>query len=696
MEQSEYYDPAEVKEVIKFLRPYFTIRRRKKTLYYNVPCAFDIETTSFYENGEKRAIMWMWSFCLYGVCFIGRTWDEFVTMINDLSRALTLDDEKRLIIYVHNLSFEFQFFRKWLDIGKVFALDEREPIYAQTNSGIEFRCSYLLSGYDLATIGKNLTRYKVQKLVGDLDYELLRHNKTPFTEKEADYSLNDVRVVCAYIAERIEDGGGIGKIPLTKTGAVREYCRKQCYGDKWQARKYKNIMLRLTLTENEYRQLKRGFSGGFTHANPFYSGKVVNDVTSYDFTSSYPYVMLSEQFPMLASEERQDITGDCEDFRESLRLYCCLFDVCFTGLQATIYYDNYISISRCSIVEKPVENNGRIVSADRVLLTVTEQDFYIIERFYKWDAMEIRNFRRYRKDYLPRNFVVSILKLYKDKTALKGVDGMEREYLNAKEMLNSCYGMCVTDIVRDEIQYYADDWQEPKQADTSAEIDKYNAGRGRFLFYPWGVWVTAYARKNLFTGICEFAGDYVYSDTDSIKVRNADAHKAYIDAYNQQTRAKLHAAMEYLDIDPQETEPVTKDGVKKPLGVWDFDGHYKRFKTLGAKRYIVEYSDDPRNGKDRGEYKLTVAGLSKRNGMDYLITTYNDPFTAFTEDLDIPAANTGKLTHTYIDELQDGILTDYTGQQAEYHELSSVHLEDCPYHLSLASHYVDYLLSLTI
>lgn len=708
LKSNEIYKPAEIMSVLKMVRPYFRFSySNKKTKYFNIPCSFDIETSSFFRstgNGEqeKTAIMYEWTLGIYGAVIVGREWDELLSVFETLCNELGLTNEKRLIVYVHNLSYEFQFMRKWFEWDKVFSIDNRKPIYALTTAGIEFRCSYLLSGYSLAKLGDELRTYSVKKLVGNLDYEKIRHKKTPLTPEEIAYCVNDVRVVMAYIAERIEQDGSISRIPLTKTGYVRNYCRNSCFYERGVSRKksfkrvrYMDIMKGLRLTPDEYKQLKRAFQGGFTHANPFYSGKVVSGVTSFDFTSSYVCVMISEKFPM-SSSECVEITSK-EQFDKNLRLYCCLFDVEFVGLQSRLWFDSYISVSRCWGVKEAVVNNGRVVSAAHLFTTVTEQDFKIIKQFYTWEHLKIGTFRRYKKDYLPTDFVKAILKLYSDKTTLKGVDGKEIEYLKSKEMLNSCYGMAVTDIVRPEIIYSGDSWQAPETPDFEQAIKDYNGSSSRFLFYPWGVWVTAYARRNLFTGICEFGNDYVYSDTDSVKALNAENHLEYIQRYNETIRSQLIRAMDHHGINPDAIEPETMENVKKCLGVWDFDGHYEQFKTLGAKRYLVKYSNDERNPeKKRGTFNLTVSGLNKKTCVPYLLNKYGEKgiFSAFNRELYIPPEYTGKNTHTYIDEPRVGVVIDYLGVPCEYNEQSGVHLGKADYSLKISREYLDYLLNI--
>ena len=688
LSSNKIYRPDEILDVLHQVRPFFRFAwTNKKMKYFDVPASFDIETTSFSRYGEKVAIMYEWTFGIFGAVIIGRTWEEFTGMMAALSAEISLNENKRLIVYVHNLAFEFQFMRKHFKWSKVFALYARTPLYALTDSGIEFRCSYLLSGYSLAKMGEGLQTFSVRKLTGSLDYTLPRHSGTRLTDEEIAYCVNDVKVVMAYITERIAESGNITLLPLTKTGYVRSYCRQSCFYEEGKPKKrsfkrlrYRELIKALTLDVDEYKQLKRAFQGGFTHANPFYSGKLLKDVTSYDFTSSYPAVMVSEQFPMSAGELVS--IGSMEEFNKNLKLYCCLFDVEFTGLQSKLWYDSYISQSRCWGISKPVVNNGRIVSAEHLITTITEQDWHIIKKFYSWKKVKIFNFRRYRKDYLPTDFVKAILKLYEDKTTLKNVEGREADYLRSKEMLNSCYGMCVTDIVRDEILYY-DDWST-QTPDYERQIERYNKGPGRFLFYPWGVWVTAYARRNLFTGIMECAGDYVYADTDSIKILNADAHQDYIEKYNARIRRQLLAACRHHGIDPAAIAPKTIAGKIKPLGVWDFDGYYQQFKTLGAKRYMVE--------TEKG-LSLTVSGLNKKKCVPWLLEKFgkDGAFQKFSDALYVPPEFTGKMTHTYIDEERTGALIDVDGVVGEYDELSSVHLSNSDYSLSISREYSDYI-----
>lgn len=670
-----------------------TVKTNKQQEFLNVECGFDIETTSTYVDGEKTAFSYIWAFGIKNDdnIYYGRTWVEFLELCDLLTETFKLYDNKKLVCYIHNFGYEFQFMRKYFNWKDVFAVNERKPIKATTFHNIEFRDSYILSGYSLANTAKNLQHHKVDKLDGDLDYNLIRTHETPMTEKELKYVEYDVLIILYYINEQIKLSGDISKIPLTNTGRVRSFVRNNCYysnkshkkSNQGKYMRYRKLMQSLQLKPTDYMQLKQAFMGGFTHANAQYSGKTLNNVSSVDFGSSYPSVMITEKYPM--SEPIPTKVNSIEHLKSLMTDYALLFDIELEGVESRITQENYISESKCMVLENPILNNGRVHKADKLMMTITDMDFRIIQQAYTYDNIKVGNVKKFYKNYLPKSIIESILELYQGKTELKGVEGYEVEYMLSKGMLNSVYGMSVTDIVKDNHVYSGDNWGL-EEVDTDKEIDKHNKSKNRFLYYAWGVWVTAYARYNLWTGILSLGDDYVYSDTDSIKMLNYNNHKQYFEKYDNMLKQKQKQMCDYYDIDYKLLNPKTKDGKSKHIGVWDYEGTYTQFKTLGAKRYLEN---------DNGELALTVAGLSKKNGLNYMIEKSNGDvdkvFEMFNDELYIPSERTGKMTHSYIDDEMEFSVTDYTGKTTYVKTLSGIHLEPTDFTLSISKQYGEFI-----
>lgn len=655
--------------------------------YINYAFSFDTETSSFYSpQGEKQCCMYLWGFGYGDKCYVGRTWGEFLDLCEELHNQLNLSVERRIIVYVHNLGYDFQFFRKHLKWYKVFSIKEREPLCAVTTDGIEFRDSYLLSGLSLAKTAEGLTKHSVRKMVGDLDYELVRHTETPITDEEMGYMINDCLVVTAYIEEQMEQYGNIVHIPFTKTGKVRKWCKDYImhHKDKWN---YVKLMKSLTLDMEDYQLCKEAYAGGFSHANAFHVGEVLENVESFDFTSSYPAVMCSELFPM--SRPYKVVIKNVEHLKELTKKYCVIFNADFHNIRSKISYEHFISKSKCLKIALPeTEDNGRLVSASAINITLTDVDFWVIERAYTWDKIKFGKAIVFVKNPLPRALLECVYHFYEGKTTLKGVEGKEEEYQNLKEMLNSLYGMCVTDIIRDDWIYDLEENEWAGSQTGSEGIEEYNNKKNRFLYYTWGVFITAYARRNLWTGIFELKHDYVYADTDSLKVLNYDKHKEYFEKYNKWIINKLDYILKLSKAEGTYC-PETIKGEKKYLGTWDREHSIKMYKTLGAKRYLCYYGDK--------DFMLTIAGLSKSYGMDYLKKkhrTIKGIFDAFQNDMYIPEDFTNKKTHTYIDKEMTGYVTDYLGNKCIYHELSGIHLSKCSFQLSLSKLFIDFLLGL--
>lgn len=646
--------------------------KRSKAYYYDISCALDTETTNHIID-EEHKYSWIYIFqIMIGDTFITcRTFDELADVFMDLKNTYDLNAKHRIIIYVHNLPFEFQFMRTEFRFSECLARKNRYVFKVLFDDyGIEFRDSLILSGMKLEKTAENLVKHTTRKLVGDLDYNLIRLPCTHITDKELAYCRNDVKIICDYIDEQREYYGDITKIPLTNTGRVRREVKKNCFrkvtDPKTHKKRipYKDLMKRLTLEVREYAYAKQAFLGGYTHANARYSKKLLADVHSIDFTSSYPTVMMSEKYPMSKGKK---ITLDMNSYAEfdaylnqSERVAVVMVELWDIETKPDIP-DDYISHSRLMdpIGEQIMNNNGRVHKADYVKLIVTSVDLAQIVSCYNYGKIHIIDGYFYYVDYLPKEIIESVLEFYVDKTTLKGVKGKEAEYLLKKGMLNSCYGMCVTDLVSDGEQCtYNKGWEYIKP-DVAECVEKYNSDPNRFLFYVWGVFVTAYARNNLFNGIKSIGRDYVYCDTDSIKFLNIEKHKAYIEDYNSSIIRKCTECLEHWGLDPAMLAPKNQKGVEKQIGIWDYEGKYDHFKTNGCKRYLTEIG---------GEFDLTCAGLGEDKGIAELTrngTNVDDVFARFNDDFRVDEENSGKLAHFYNDDPFEIEVVDYLGNSGK-------------------------------
>ena len=695
---------------------------KKKRKFYNIPITFDIETTNIYrnindnkiykaneivkkketnqkfdiENYEKISFMYVWQLQILDASFMGRTWDEFKELMQVLKEHFKLDSNQYIIIYVRNLEFEFQFIKHFFEWDNIFASEPHRVIYARTCDGFEFRCSYFLAGCSLETTGKNLTKYEALKQTGKLDYNLIHTSDTPLTEDEIEYCLYDVIVDNYFIRESMEQEPhqSLLKIPLTKTGYVRRYVKNYVLNSKLH-KVYRKKVHQFTMDSKKYQQLKRCFAGGFTHSNALNTGKVFYNVHSQDFTSSYPAVILLEKFPM--TKPRLYEPKGYDDFISKIETYACIFDIEFINLKMRDdVYENIISESKCfNVSDDLVVNNGRVVSASYLTTTICDVDYTNITQFYTFDKIRVSNMWISRKDYLPKELMECVLHFYKGKTELKDVDGKETEYQLLKAMLNAIFGMMVCDPVKPIIEFHDDVWSV--NIDNLEKcLEKYNIRYDKFLVYEWGIYITAYARRNLFTGVKELKYDYIYADTDSLKYTNFEAHKNYFDNYNNLILKKIDKVCKKYKLDVNDFKPKDVNGIEHVIGLYDYDDHYAAFKTLGAKRYMVEYAQDSHHYKKDGiNYNLTVSGLNKKQAIPYLYKISKEQktniFELFNDEMFIDGEHSGKLLHTYIDDVKECDVIDYLGNKTHIIALSGVHLEPSSYSLSLAEQYKKYI-----
>lgn len=649
----------------------------KKPTYINAALSFDIETSTFYDKtGEPRAFMYIWQFGIDGQAVYGRTWGEFLDFLARLSEALHRQEGETIVIYVHNLAFEFGFVAPHLDITKVFARSPHHPIFFKTASGFEFRCSYFLTGKSLAKVSESTT---TKKLVGDLDYRLMRHNKTPLTPTELAYCENDVVILNEYINREIKRCGDISKIPYTKTGYVRrEVFNALSEWEEW--KKYKQTLTHTYPTLKCFCLLNKAFAGGFTHANCAHVGLTLSNVASYDLASSYPAQMIKHKYPVKGLH-RLGMIQDKNTFLKLVEKYACVFKISITGVKAR---GNHHTISRhkCEEIRNPIIDNGRVVSADVLTTFMTSPDWEIFEIFYTYDKIMIHDFYYGEWEYLPAPLINVIVDRYRKKCTLKNSDPVE--YMQSKEFINSIYGMTVQSPLDDTIYYNNGEWVS-ETPDAKMQLTQNCKSKRYCLPYAVGVFVTAWARYELLTTLSKIGDDAIYCDTDSIKLKNHEQYRELFDSYNRENNEAVRVALTQHGIDPG---LIPAD---KPIGIFEFEGVYDNFKTLGAKRYCFD---------KEGKFDYTVAGLPKSHGerknareyMRLLATERGQTvFDVFDFDLHIPPEYTNKLGTVYNLQPWRAFVTDYRGERAEVSEAFGVALEPLPFTLSVAGEFLAFL-----
>lgn len=561
---------------------------KSKIKYKNAVCAFDIETTALHD--VNQSIMYVWMFQIEETTIVGRTWSEFLTLLHRFRAEL--DYNEYLCIYVHNLSYEFQFLRGIYKFTpeEVFAIDSRKVLKCTMYDHFEFRCSYLHSNMSLAEYTKKMGVFHVKESGDDFDYTKTRYPWTELTAAEWKYCTHDViGLVEALKIEMEHDGDSLYTIPLTSTGYVRRDAKKAMQA-------VNHTFVKDQLPDYQiYRLLREAFRGGDTHANRYYGGQILEDVKSADMSSAYPAVVCTCEFPISNFVNMGAQSAAYVDRLINVRKKAVVCRVRLTDVELKDPYNGcpYLSDSKCRFVVNGAFDNGRILSADSLETTLTDIDLKIVQDEYNaaFDYLEVA-FARYGK--LPKPLIETTEEYYRMKTQLKGVKGQEVYYMKAKNKLNSIYGMMAQDPVKQSIDYIHDSEELFKQRKDSPEELLDESNRKAFLAYQWGVWVTAHVRARLRVGIRKAGIGFVYCDTDSVKYLGTVDFSDYNAA--RESEAVEHGAFAE---DPS--------GERHFMGVYEDDGHYAKFSTLGAKKYVYQYAPG-------GETHCTIAGVNKRKG----------------------------------------------------------------------------------
>lgn len=644
------------------------LTRRKKTgslTYADCIIMLDTETSKKYLN--KIDVNYVVAFTISiryeheNICTLyGNKPSQCIECLNMIKENIYSNN---LIIYIHNMSYDWVFLRRFLMASygtPVHQLNTKShyPIYIEFANGIILKDSLILAQRKLEKWSEDMN-VEHKKSVGKWNYDKIRTQDEYFTSDELEYIEHDTLagVECLdALKESIHKR--IYSMPYTATGIPRNELRSIAFKNRG-----KEWFLRNVPSYAQYKKLEKVYHGGYTHANRHYVGQIQTGfIKCFDFASSYPFVLLSEKYPCEKFQNSSNLS--LHEIKEQSNEYAFMFKLVAIGVK--LKSDNFpmpcLQNSKMEKIINPIIDNGRILCCDYCEIYLNEQDAITILEQYDFIKHVCCEVEYAKKDYLPRWLTDYIFKCFENKTQFKGGDPVL--YALAKAILNSIYGMCCQHCVKEVIEedyltgeYIKNKFDENEDSENSEQFlyDKYVNSRNSFLPYQIGVWCTSYAQKNLFElgKLCEI---WLYSDTDSAYGINWNI-KAVLE-YNDKCKEKLKAnGYSFVYFNNREYW----------LGIAESEDkkdEYTEFITLGAKRYCGRCLKD-------NKLHITVAGVPK-NGAECL----NNDIKNFKKGMIFTGAKTGKKTHTYI---YNDIFTDENGIEIG----DSIDLSPCDYLLDI-------------
>ena len=510
----------------------------------------------------------------------------------DLLKQIQEKESQKLVVWVANLGYEWQFMKHWLNVTDWFFKEEREPIYIEHDNFIVFR-ECLSWGGSLEKLAKDYTCLK--KLKGDLDFTKLR---TPLnsnlTNKELMYCYLDVLILTEFSKWFFATSFNNKMNPITIQGAIRIKI-KQSIVDIFRTKKF--IKDCMPPTERSYLNMVNWlYRGGYVHANIKYCNNlfIKQPIYSRDITSSYPASMVHCKFPMKWHRMRyineQQLNNLISD---GFTFYGC-FTLKNLKRKTTHSID---SKSKCMFLsDKNTIDNGRIAEAEKVIVYLTHLDYDIYCKFYTFEIDSVVDFNISYLQRLPDYLLNNMLHDYEQKAILKSKN---LPYAVEKSYCNSYYGVTVTKRIVQELAF-----QNGKIVRRLSNQDYDNYKSRQVLSTFWGIYISAYSRHKLLTMVWELelsGNPVVYCDTDSIK---------YIEKNNKANEIFENANYKIEQLNKKFCDEHNKNfEIMADLGCWDIECHGQQletFKTLGCKRYAYTYKY-----KGVRHYNLTVAGLPK-------------------------------------------------------------------------------------
>ena len=614
-------------------------RAGKNKKYIDEALYLDTETSHNHDRKNPIGWIYQWAFVFYNFIVYGRRPSELIQALKYIEGSLSLYTErdevtgevtgfKLLKVFVHNLSYDFQFLKEYLKEAypnmKLLNTNFHSVLEATTDA-FKFKCTYLLTGLSLADWCDRM-QPEHGKLSGTVDHSKIYYQNTRLKRENWLYMFYDVLSLkeCTIIHNDL-NGDTLATMPPTKTAYVRRLISRE-YG-----RLPGGVRQRLTQESSIdiclHSLLKVSFAGGYAHANRFYRDRTAQgNIKHRDFNSHYISQMLLKKYPTGKFNKCSNKIGIKEIIENSDKYgFLTLFEFKNVELldhNITMPYLQESHIFKKSDGFHAVYDNGRILRTyGSFQVAFTEIDLIIFLSQYKPEGVRILLNYRSKKSYLPQYLTDPINSLFLEKMTMKqkleenkkeGIEDLRlaADYQRIKELLNAIFGMLATNPIRKkfDFDFESEKWirEVPgvEERHEKLELLSKDLSARNFNRFQFGVWVTAYSRFELFK-IFRIIGyeNLLYSDSDSAFYFSNDEIEKRLNAYND----------EIIKSCINRNLTITINNKKYYYGTFDEEPEeIHQFRSLHSKCYGFIYS----NEKVKNKLKVTIAGVSKYTYVD--------------------------------------------------------------------------------
>ena len=485
---------------------------------------FDIETSTnkYYENGNEYVLpqVYLCNLVLIEEQYMDKINKDNIQIIrNNLQNKdankyqcysyffRTLEDfinfakkfEDEIIIYVHNLPFEFSYLVEEYKIGinnnkSIFRGKDPLKVVINDMPKVEFRDSLALLRKSIKDLGEDIGLPKLT-----INYNRNLYYYSLLFGNDFDYNERDNIITMLSIADFFQNKApiiGVNKIKdlsITSTRFFKYY--RKFFADKHFPKKYDGSKARRNNSLDEdyefYNISRMAFRGGLVSVNPLYVPDDYNDnfwsynsVYHIDVTSSYIYTMLNTKFPYFSKDDSVKIKNKkvatglikflCNEIKENgsdflhdagskintsnglSRIRGFYAKIKLKNLRMKYDFDipSIDSVRTSLALDKYCETyHGKITEADELEMYVNDAVLESIMIDYDFDDIECDYIIYTTKaDHLPYYEIVYIMQQFFTKQLLKkNKNTKSTDYLIAKSGLNAMYGIKVENPIKDKV-----------------------------------------------------------------------------------------------------------------------------------------------------------------------------------------------------------------------------------------------------